>query len=75
MRRRGLLRRGTVRYVELETPEALFIGRTDRGGRLRLLPDVDVTTWTAGVVQAFGRAAAADGDLRERISRAGWSFG
>lgn len=74
LRRSGWFRRGSVRYVELETPEALFIGRY-RSGRLTLLPDVEPSEWAHRVVSVFTHAAAGDGELRRRISRAGWSLG
>lgn len=71
--RRGIFGRGYVRRLRFEASGERFQARLKRSG-LRLEPELEPAAWVDRLLVALSRRAAADGDVREAISRAGWAL-
>jgi len=69
VKRRGLVRKGPVR--ELRSGE--HRARLGRAG-LALTPDRGAAQWVDSLLSELSRKAAADGGLRQAMTRAGWAF-
>ncbi|MDQ6918152.1 MAG: hypothetical protein M3Z98_02215, partial [Candidatus Dormibacteraeota bacterium] len=73
VKRYGLRRRGPVRELVVTVGDAVFSARVARG-RLMLLPDLAPASWVDRLLGALSTEAAADADLRARLSRSGWKL-
>ena len=73
VKRFGLGRNGPVREFRLTVGETEFSARLKRG-RLELAPDLPPARWVDRMLTSLSREAAADADLRARLSRSGWKL-
>ena len=73
VKRFGLGRRGPVRELTLTVGDTLYSARLHRG-RLVLLPDLPAARWVDRLLAGLSARAAADADLRSRLSRSGWKL-
>ena len=71
--RRGLLRRGPVRRLQVTAGGTRFTGRL-RKDELELAPEADPTAWAYNLVRALAADAAADHELRHALARSGWAL-
>jgi hypothetical protein len=73
VKRFGVTRRGPVRELRLTAGDADFRARLRRG-RLELTPDLPPARWVDRLLHLLSDEAAADADLRARLSRSGWKL-
>jgi hypothetical protein len=71
--RRNLIGRGPVLRIEVSAAGTLFKGRL-RSDQLELIPEPEPARWSANLVLALARDAAADHELRKALSRSGWAL-
>jgi hypothetical protein len=73
IKRFGFRRRGPVRELSVTVGATSFGARVVRG-RLQLTPALAPAAWVDRLLTALSQEAAADPDLRARLSRAGWKL-
>jgi len=69
VKRRGLVRRGPVSELRSDGHRARLAGHG-----LALTPDRSAAEWVDSLLAELSRRAAADGGLRQAMTRAGWAF-
>lgn len=70
--RRSLFRRRVRRVATVRGGTAYSV--RPRPGGLKLRPNLEPGDWVESLLEALGREAAADPDLRKSVTRAGWSL-
>lgn len=72
VKRSGMVGRGPVKQVTMAAAGEVFRARLRRG-RLRLTTEMEAGAWVDRLLGRMTAQAAADGELRAAMSRAGWA--